>query len=328
MKNVILPLAVTATLLLTSSLFARDLTTNLVFDIPLNETETILPADSTCQQHPTATAIPTAVEDYEKGWCRSFLGNTTTLQTVNASTVYGNMARTISFWAFTSSTDMNGNAQNNVQFLLFGGDGPATAPVEYGKILVQMVGAGNTLRLLNWGEAACVSFNGGTTDLREAWHHIVFTIPEGAQASGIQCYLDGQPYGTAETMTANTLEAIADYSLNTVQNNVNLGHSFTGLMSEFKLYDVELTAEEVATLYGGADGMKNTLATANSLVCAVNGKTLKVKQECDVEIFDITGRLVYQATAVNAPVKLSQLSGAYIVRTTSNETIAQQRVIF
>ena len=85
---------------------------------------------------------------------------------------------------------------------------------------------------------------------RGGWYHVVWTYPGGDVFSASKIYVNG----VLETVTTSGSNAVLnkitgrDFALGH-QLNASAGTAFTGHISNFKLYDTALTAEEVKTLY-------------------------------------------------------------------------------
>jgi hypothetical protein len=83
------------------------------------------------------------------------------------------------------------------------------------------------------------------------WHHLVCTY-SGTDSSSRKIYIDGVPVGsdTATDGTGDTTHALNIQTSTFYLNKTNYGNGIlVGSISNFKLYDCALTAEEVKTLY-------------------------------------------------------------------------------
>ncbi len=90
------------------------------------------------------------------------------------------------------------------------------------------------------------------------WHHVFATYDGSSRATGLKIYIDGKPQevnveqnGLSETIQAETPLYVG---------RRNPGSQFSGLVDDVRIYDVELTPKEVATL-AGADPIGPILAT-------------------------------------------------------------------
>lgn len=240
MKTQTLLCSILFTTLSLFSLQARDIDENLVmnfrFDEQLDES---LPEGIKLASNKTLGAVE---NDAQRGWVRTFVSNTNTLQSTAVSSVSGSNARTIALWVYINSTDQNGNAQNNAQYLFTGG-----AQQDNGNMLM-LLRNGTQLCLLTQSGERMILFK-GTTELRDAWHHVAFVIPEGANANDIDCYVDGELFADPVLEHPSTGVSLEDYNLNTYPSVLNFGHSFSGKISNFLFYDIDLTSEEVNMIY-------------------------------------------------------------------------------
>ena len=117
----------------------------------------------------------------------------------------------------------------------------------------------NELKVNYRGGGATKTVN--TTDVIEGdglWHHIVVTWDKGGDL--LSLYLDGTSKDT--TASLPTIVGTADES--SIGNNANSGQYFLGNLDEVSIYNAELSAADVTTLYN--DGLPYTVAGDKRLI--------------------------------------------------------------
>jgi len=133
----------------------------------------------------------------------------------------------------------------------------------------------------------------GTTNVsNDAWHHVVMVLPDGAtNVNQMLIYVDG----ALETHSASLGEAISTASSLDVRIGNNHNNTrFAGLMDQVAIWERDLTAEEIATIYNGGAGI--ALADSGS-----------VNQPDTHVVFDSTATLALETTS---PVRLGDISVA------------------
>ena len=93
------------------------------------------------------------------------------------------------------------------------------------------------------------------------WHHIVMTYDGSSSVSGINLYLDGNPDTGA---TSGTLSATISNSASFQIGAKNGGNEFSGNIDEVSVYNSELSASDVTSIYNG--GSPTSLSSYSSLV--------------------------------------------------------------
>ena len=108
-------------------------------------------------------------------------------------------------------------------------------------------------------------FTVGATDLRDdAWHHVVMVLPDDGtpNVNEMLVYVDGQldtPYTTGNATAINTAS-----SLDVRIGNGHSNRRFDGLLDQVGIWARALTADEIAIIYNGGNGMASTaLGTIN-----------------------------------------------------------------
>jgi len=101
-------------------------------------------------------------------------------------------------------------------------------------------------------------FNVGATDLRDdQWHHVVMVLPDDGtpNVDEMLVYVDGQ----LETPSASQATAInTASSLDVRIGNGHANRRFAGLLDQVGIWDRALTADEIATIYNGGNGLSST----------------------------------------------------------------------
>jgi hypothetical protein len=157
----------------------------------------------------------------------------------------GSAARTLSLWVKEPASTANPN-----DIWAGWGDTGGSARVRWDFGLANSSAAGMRLEL-NSGFA---SFSGATIG-DDAWHMV--TVTYAAAATGLSFYLDGNLYGTAtfssgapNTITTGNLGIAIGAGIREVAAaNGNAARFVNGLIDDLRIYDTELTAGDVQTLY-------------------------------------------------------------------------------
>ena len=123
--------------------------------------------------------------------------------------------------------------------------GPSSAATGGGSFILRV----NTDQLrINFEQSSnYTQFN--TTIALARWYHVVATYDGGTSASGRKLFIDGVEIAqtsTVGTITGVNLAANPDFA---VAMRTDISGYINGYISNFKLYDTALTAEEVKTLY-------------------------------------------------------------------------------
>ena len=106
-----------------------------------------------------------------------------------------------------------------------------------------------------------VTKNVDTTDVIEGdglWHHIVLTWDDGGDL--LSLYLDGVLKDSGASLPA----IVGSPGTSSIGNNADGGQYFLGNIDEVSLFDVELSAANVTTLYN--DGLPYTVAADTGLI--------------------------------------------------------------
>lgn len=337
----------------------RDLTTHLYLDIPMDEeVQTTIPKEHVSDKDCFVPVFPAAqgggertlgevvydserdayvrkidvgtldciVDGVEKTLSNICLNY---VQSPVAMTIAGSAARTYAFWA-------KPEGGNSLQYL-FTGNPTHTGDdgnVDFGGTLIMADAQGFHINTTAAPTIYMAHFSDensrGIDPKEEVWHHFVFTIPEGAMAESMVLYIDGEYYatGNAQTLISGVSADTDDFSLNTIANRLNIGHTFNGYLSGLKVYDVDLTAEEVKTLYA-PDGTTTSIDEMNdeTLLAVANG-TIYAAKNATVEVYDMAGKLISQVANATNPIVCNHLNGIYIVRAYAGNKIEQVKVAF
>jgi len=101
-----------------------------------------------------------------------------------------------------------------------------------------------------------IEVNTSSTYNDNIWHHAAFTYDGLSLASGVTIYVDG--YTGTETVVDNTLSAtIVDATVDFQIGAFNTGLLFSGEIDDVAIYDIELTQDNITTIYN--EGMPNDL---------------------------------------------------------------------
>lgn len=318
---------------------------NLKMYIKLDEkTQNDMPTDLISGEQcylPDVNKLGAVYKDPERGYVRCFASYGAGANIIRPSSnapASGNHARSIAFWAFVEPTTFTADSastnQGNAQLFYTGNAGSEAS-------LINCIMTGDKkIRILIGGAAAKwpqLEFF-ASEDMRNQWNHFVITIPEGASANDIKCYRNGESMGTPtvfKDLGGGTTENTTDLTLNTTAGTFNLGHSLTGMLSEFAFYDIELTDEQVKYEVYGKYSSDTVLSTINSSANTtesmfyIKDKQLTLSRSAFVKIYDVRGSVIMEEKNVVDTIDLSRLSGMYILSATTSmgETTTQQIVL-
>ncbi|HEX3695547.1 MAG TPA: LamG-like jellyroll fold domain-containing protein, partial [Polyangia bacterium] len=222
--------------------------------------------------------------------------------TFNGSTSYGvlgttslpanNASQSISFW-FNSGTNAGGTG-NDMVTLWNGGSSSVTS--------VGIVGAG-LLGVWKWGPITLVSTSAPSTG---AWHHVVYTYKSTGTVNTL--YVDGVSVSTSTTAPNSATPTAAEIG------GFNGSNLYTGSIDDLRIYNVTLTATQVANLYaGGYSGVgSNTVVTLGANL-TVN-KTLAIDDgTLDTSTFTVNAAATdsTQTATVNGTLKVGSNTATF-----------------
>ena len=151
----------------------------------------------------------------------------------------GNVVHSVSMW-IKAKADL---ATGNVDVLFYwGGNGS-------GNHRVEVVIEDNKINYNFSNNNYEVTFPVNTL-VDDRWYHLVFTYNGVGGASGREVYIDGVQQIGAHAGTSSAVLALADSTMYIAANYAqSVGYLFSGLISNYKLYNVALEASEVRKLY-------------------------------------------------------------------------------
>ncbi len=93
-------------------------------------------------------------------------------------------------------------------------------------------------------DGSTLSFDGSTNLLSNTWYNIVFVRDDGAKT--VRLYLDGQPYGTAQSYSGKTVISDNDSGNKTIGRAGSFDGNYTnGSIANVRIFNTALTAGEV-----------------------------------------------------------------------------------
>lgn len=131
-----------------------------------------------------------------------------------------------------------------------------------------------------------------------AWYHFVVTYDGSNTRTGVDVYINGvesQTYnysGTTGGISGTIVTTVkALIGARTGSSTDNPGTSFNGVIDNVRIYDRDLTADEVAGLYNAGTGTEGTTGSAdlNSQTCITQGFPDGGTLSCNLCSFDTSG---------------------------------------
>jgi hypothetical protein len=151
----------------------------------------------------------------------------------------GNVVHSISMW-IKAKADL---ATGNVDVLFYWGGGGS------GNHRVEVIIEDNKINYNFADNNYEVTFPVNTL-VDDRWYHLVFTYNGVGGASGREVYIDGVQQIGAHTGASSAVLALADSNMYIAGNYAqSVGYFFSGLISNYKLYNVALEPSEVKKLY-------------------------------------------------------------------------------
>ncbi len=254
MRKVIIIILLVSAEFVTARTLQGDAVTRFTFDeiagdIPSDQ----ITKNNQCVPFPNTQILHNGVEDEQRGFVVRFdtqkrgteYASINSIRTNLPIPIEGSAERSISFWFKSDLYYEDGETPQNVAHLmLMGNDGQPADSNNRSKFLVALRNNGQDLRVTNGGNLYYIDFL-GSKDLRGEWHHVAITVAEDGCSSGIRCYVDGEEYDNRRINSPDD----SNYNLNTSRSTITFGLAYRGALSDFQLFDVELSKEDIAQLY-------------------------------------------------------------------------------
>ena len=299
-----------------------------VLDAPLNEEATDPATFPNGFKSINGSTAPGYAVDDVRGNVRTFNGAAGKMQTQAPLGVSGTAARTICYWGkiVTNAGDK--------QIMYTTGAAANTT----GLFILMHKQDGKQIFLMNNGNSSqahtkiIFAKEGAEAFGADTWYHCALVIADGAKGSEMKCYINGQHFADGDVKHYDNKSAgkangnTDDFTYDTPAAAINVGHSIKGSLSQFKIFDVALTAEQVAELYSGTSTGMAANNVANRI--QVQGKSIFVNGTADVQIFDATGRMIMQQSNVRGQMSAEDLSGIYILRANIDGEVATLKMVF
>lgn len=147
---------------------------------------------------------------------------------------------TLSAWIKTSYT-------TNYQYIISKGDVNPITGTSFYFLRVDTTTGYASAGLRDGSDFTAVSKAGNSNIADGGWHHILATFDRG---SVVTIYVDGQNQGTEDISgESGTLGNSIDFTIGTRNNGGAYGLYFNGTIDEVKIWNISLSAEEVAAEY-------------------------------------------------------------------------------
>ena len=115
------------------------------------------------------------------------------------------------------------------------------------------------VRVANAGESAMIVDSVGLNVRDGNWHNIAVTYDGSADAAGIKLYVDGNPASLTIVTNAFSGTMLNNQSLVIGEQRAGAGYIFTGQMDDFRVYNSELSSNDVTDLYAGKQINKSSV---------------------------------------------------------------------
>lgn len=229
--------------------------------------------------------------------------------------ITGTAARSASVWVNLAGADVT--AAGGMTIFEWG----TKADLVGFELRVADFGASNpTLRFEAGGTTARAhATNGVVAD--GTWHHVAITFPAGGSSANVKLYLDGVLIvgygGTSAAAFPNTTAGSFR-----IGSDLNGARKFKGLMDDFRIYDVELSAAEISTISTGAAiippvtafSVDNTTPSIGEIITFTETST----NTPTTYLWDFGDATAIGATDVANPQVSYQSAGTYTVTLTAS----------
>lgn len=227
--------------------------------------------------------------------------------------ILGSNARSISFWIQTSVTSTNNK-------LITWGD---RSGGNFKKWCVRLEDAGKigAVRVEMTG-----NYITGTTQVNDGnWHHIAISYAAGGTLGTTKIYVDGN-LETFSAQNSGSIPATAsksDLAIGRENIGYNVANStichFNGRLSKLKIWDIAISASDVATEFSETPGLvvatqlqdsyKNILFSTSENLLSIQNKSLENKT---ISIYDLNGIKIHHQTLMPGLNNIHMKSGVYV----------------
>jgi hypothetical protein len=242
--------------------------------------------------------------------------------------ITGNSARTISAWIRydDKNTDTNGS-----HCIVNIGDPSSAAQ---GRNTFTLAAANDKLQIAIGGGNVNYDYSG--TDLEDGnWHHVAFTLSEGGDMSNITFYVDGAAVTSDGGNNSNAIATTDDLVYVASRGDNSQKWFDGGGIDDIRIYDYELTAAEMDTLYSnvasGTSGIsivfeEGELIAYPTLVEDILHIESTSNGSFDINVFDINGKAVMNTYGQTVDMT-GLVSGIYIINVSEDNKVSTLKII-